>query len=219
MIERKDIRTILSKRSVMTLFSDALAHQSHRIRIVLAEKDITSQVLDIEPGDYPAELAELNPYCGLPVLVDRELVLYESLALMEYLDERYPHPPLLPLYPVARAQSRQLLQRVERDWCRRFDVLTDPRTEPAAATATRSALTNELVAVSPVFGDRPYFMSDEFSLLDCCLGALLWRLPSVGIDLPLTRQTKPIHDYMARVFGRESFQLSLSEAEKDMRRR
>ncbi len=219
MPERKDIKTILSKRSVMTLFSDPAHHHSHRIRIVLAEKDITAQVLDIEAADYPSELAELNPYCSLPVLLDRDLVLYDPRAVMEYLDERYPHPPLMPLYPVARAQSRQLLQRIERDWCRLFDVLTDPRTPSASAGASRTELAAELVSVAPVFGDRPFFMSEEFSLLDCCLGALLWRLPSAGIELPLTRQTKPLHEYMGRVFGRESFQLSLSQREKEMRRR
>lgn len=218
MAERKDLRAILSRRSVMTLFSDAADHYSHRIRIVLAEKDITSQVFDIEPGDYPAELAELNPYCSLPVLVDRDLVLYDSRAMMEYLDERYPHPPLMPLYPVARAQSRQLLHRIERDWCRRFDRAAAPGAD-AQAAAARAELLEEFVSVAPVFGEKPYFMSEEFSLLDCCLGPLLWRLPSIRIDLPSTRQTKPLHDYMARIFGRESFQASLSDAEREMRRR
>ncbi len=219
MTERKDIRAILSKRSVMTLFSDVQDQYSHRIRIVLAEKGITSQVLDVDPREYPAELAELNPYCSLPVLVDRDLVLYDSRATMEYLDERYPHPPMMPLYPVARAQSRQLLQRLERDWCSRLDVLTNSRSTAAASGSARAELTEELVSVAPVFGERPFFMSEDFSLLDCCLGALLWRLPALGIELPSTRQTKPLHDYMTRIFGRESFQQSLSITEKEMRRR
>jgi RNA polymerase-associated protein len=219
MSERKDIRTVLSKRSVMTLFSDPAEHYSHRVRILLAEKAIVAQIFDIDARDYPAELAELNPYCSLPVLVDRDLVLYESRALMEYLDERYPHPPLLPLYPVARAQSRQLLQRIERDWSRRVDAIVHPKGGEVAAGAARRELLEELVSVSPVFGERPFFMGDEFSLLDCCLGALLWRLPALGIDIPLVRQTKPLHDYMARVFARESFQESLSLLEKEMRRR
>lgn len=219
MTERKDVRAILSKRSVMALFSDPADHYSHRIRILLAEKAITAQVVDVDARDYPAELAELNPYCGLPVLVDRDLVLYESRAVMEYLDERFPHPPLLPLYPVARAQSRQLLQRIERDWCRRLDVAANPNSVAAPAAVARRELLEELVSVAPVFGERQFFMSDDFSLLDCCLGPLLWRLPALGIDLPLTRQTKPLHDYMTRIFGRESFQQGLSTIEKEMRRR
>jgi stringent starvation protein A len=219
MPERKDIRSILSKRSVMGLFSDPADHYSHRVRVLLAEKAITAQILDIDLRDYPAELAELNPYCSLPVLVDRDLVLYESRALMEYLDERYPHPPLLPLYPVARAQSRQLLQRIERDWCRRVDMLVSTGGSETSVSSARRELLEELVSVAPVFGERAYFMSDEFSLLDCCLAALLWRLPGLGVDLPQTRQTKPLHDYMARVFARESFQESLSPVEKEMRRR
>jgi RNA polymerase-associated protein len=219
MSERKDIRAILSKRSVMTVFSDGQDHYSHRIRIVLAEKGITSQVLDVDPRDYPSELAELNPYCSLPVLVDRDLVLYDSRATMEYLDERYPHPPMLPLYPVARAQSRQLLQRLERDWCRRLDTVANSHSSAAASGSARAELTEELVSVAPVFGERPFFMSEDFSLLDCCLGALLWRLPALGIELPSTRQTKPLHDYMARIFGRDSFKESLSITEKEMHRR
>jgi RNA polymerase-associated protein len=219
MAERRDIRAILSKRSVMTLFSDSSDHYSHRIRILLAEKGITSQVLDIDARDYPAELAELNPYCSLPVLVDRDLVLYESRAIMEYLDERYPHPPLMPLYPVARAKSRQLLQRLEKDWCQKLDLLQRGRTPEKSAAIVRAELGAELVSVSPVFGEKPYFMSDDFSLLDCCLVAFLWRLPALGIDVPVTRQTKPLHDYMIRLFARESFLESLTQTEKEMRRR
>ncbi len=162
MRERRDIRSILAKRSVMTFFSDPVSHYSHRVRIVLAEKGVSVDSIDIDPLDYPAELAELNPYCSLPVLVDRELVLYESRVIMEYIDERYPHPPLMPVYPVARADSRQFLWRVERDWCSRLDVIGSPRSTEKSVAKARTELRDELISVAPVFGDRPFFMNDEF---------------------------------------------------------
>ena len=115
---------VVSKRSTMTFFSDPVSHYSHRVRIVLAEKGVTVDIVDVDPANPPEELAELNPYNSLPTLVDRELSLYESKVMMEYLDERFPHPPLLPVYPVARADSRQLMHRIERDWCRLVDDLT-----------------------------------------------------------------------------------------------
>jgi stringent starvation protein A len=219
MRERKDIRAILAKRSLMTVFSDAGSQYSHRVRIVLAEKGVSVELIEIDPRDYPVELAEINPYCNLPVLVDRELVLYESKVLMEYLDERFPHPPLMPVYPVARAESRQFMYRIERDWCARADVIDNPRSTEKAIAKARQDLRDELVSVAPVFGDKPFFLNEEFSLVDCCLAALLWRLPVLGIPLPATRQTKPLHDYMGRMFSRQSFRDGLSLQEKEMRRR
>ena len=219
MRERKDIRSILARRSVMTLFSDGAGQHSHRARLVLAEKGVSAELVEIDPRDYPAELAEINPYCSLPVLVDRELVLYESRVLMEYLDERFPHPPLMPVYPVARAESRQMMHRIEHDWCARADTIANPRSTDKAVAKTRQELGEELIAVAPVFGERPFFMSDEFSLVDCCLAAMLWRLPELGVPLPATRQTKPLHDYMGRMFSRPGFRDSLSVLEREMRRR
>lgn len=219
MRERRDIRAILAKRAAMTFFSDPRSHYSHRVRIVLAEKGVGVDMVDIDPADYPAELAEISPYCSLPVLVDRELVLFETRVIMEYVDERYPHPPLMPVYPVARAESRQFLYRVERDWCSRVDVIANPRSAEKAVARARQEFREELIAVAPVFGERPYFMNEEFSLVDCCLSALLWRLPVLGIEIPPTRQTKPLQDYMARMFTRQAFLESLSEQEKEMRRR
>lgn len=202
----------------MTLFSDPGSHYSHRVRIVLAEKGVTVDRIDVDPRDYPAELAELNPYCSLPVLVDRELVLYESRAMMEYLDERYPHPPLLPVYPVARAESRQFVYRVERDWSARADAIASERSTEKAVARARDELREELVAVAAIFGDKPYFLNEDFTLVDCCLSALFWRLPQLGVQLPQTRQTKPLHDYMTRMFSRPAFLESLSDTEKEMRR-
>ena len=219
MRDRNDIRAILAKRAVMALFSDASGQHSHRVRIVLAEKDVSVEQIEVDPHQYPAELAEINPYANLPALVDRELVLFESKIMMEYLDERFPHPPLMPVYPVARAESRQLMYRIERDWCARAEVIESPRSSEKASARAREELRDELLAIAPVFGERPWFMNDEFSLVDCCLGALLWRLPVLGLQLPVTRQTRPLHDYMSRIFSRPAFQASLSDAEKEMRRR
>ena len=219
MRERRDIKGVLAKRSVMTFFSDPSSQHSHRVRVVLAEKGVTVDLIDIDPREYPAELAEINPYCNLPTLVDRELVLFESKIMMEYLDERFPHPPLMPVYPVTRSESRQYMYRIERDWCARADLISDPGRNEKIVTRARQELLDELVSVAPVFADKPFFMNDEFSLVDCCLAALLWRLPLLGIQLPNTRQVKPLHDYMSRVFARESFRISLSDAEKDLRRR
>jgi len=215
--ERNDIRALLAKRSVMALFSDPQCHYSHRVRIVLAEKGVKVEQIDIDPRHYPAELAEINPYCSLPALVDRELVLYESKIVMEYLDERFPHPPLMPVYPVARAESRQFMYRIERDWCGHVDAILGPRGSEKAQAKARTELREELVSVAPVFGEKPWFLNDEFSLVDCCLGTLLWRLPVLGVQLPATRQTRPLHEYMNRLFTRASFVASLSEAEQEMR--
>ena len=204
---------ILAKRSSMTFFSDATSHYWHRVRIVLAEKGVTVDIIDVTNGQLPEDIAALNPYNTLPTLVDRELVLYEPNVMMEYLDERFPHPPLLPVYPVARGESRQYIYRIERDWSRLVDMI---EADAPGADDARKELREGLIAIGPIFGEKPFFMSDEYSIVDCCTAPLLWRLPVLGIDLP-EKQTKDIHAYMERLFERESFQASLSEAEQEMR--
>jgi len=207
---------IVVKRSSMTFFSDPNCHYCHRVRIVLAEKGVTVDIENVDPKNPPENLAEVNPYNSVPTLVDRDLSLYESKVMMEYLDERFPHPPLLPVYPVARALSRQFIHRIEKDWCALMDVIVaKPSTK--MAEAARKQLRDELVSVAPIFGENPFFMNEEFSLVDCCLVPLLWRLNSLGIDLPNTRQVKPLLDYMNRMFERESVQESLSDIELEMR--
>lgn len=203
-----------NKRSSMAFFSDPTDHYCHRVRIVLAEKGVTVDVINVQPGEIPQELAENNPYNSVPTLLDRDLVLYEPNIMMEYLDERFPHPPLLPVYPVARANTRLLMYRVQRDWCRLVDLLNNSSTSASQATQARKELRESLTGVAPVFNEMPYFMSEEFSLVDCCIAPLLWRLPSLGIELP--KQAKPLLDYMDRVFQRDGFIASLSAQEKDM---
>jgi RNA polymerase-associated protein len=143
-------------------------------------------------------------------------VLYEAQVIMEYLDERFPHPPLLPVYPVARAQSRLIVYRIQRDWCGLVDTIVAGRSKETVIERARKELRERLIGITPIFNAKPYFMSDEFTLVDCCVAPILWRLPVLGIDLP-ARQTKPIQAYMERIFDRDSFQASLSEVELDMR--
>ena len=204
------------RRSSMTLFSDPSSQYSHRVRIVLAEKGVTVDIEDIDSDNVTQEILEANPYGTLPTLVDRDLALYESKVVMEYLDERFPHPPLLPVYPVARAQSRLWIHRVERDWCNLVDsIVANPESTDSAAA--RKELQESLVSISDIFTEMPFFMSEEFTLVDCCLAPMLWRLPQMGIEIPNTRQTKPLLAYINRLFDRPSFQESLTDLEREIR--
>ena len=200
----------------MTLFSDPNSHYSHRVRIVLAEKGVTVDIEDIDSKSVTEEILEANPYGTLPTLVDRDLALYESKVVMEYLDERFPHPPLLPVYPVARAQSRLWIYRIERDWCTLIDsIIANP--ESKKAEAARKEFRDSLISIADIFTEMPFFMSEEYTLVDCCLAPVLWRLPQMDISLPNTRQTKPLMDYIDRLFEREAFQESLTELEREIR--
>ena len=196
-------------------FTQTTSHYSHRVRL-LAEKGVTVELVESESGAVPAELGDLNPYNTMPTLVDRELVLYESKVMMEYLDERFPHPPLLPVYPVARAESRLFVYRIERDWAALVDAIQSSRSDNVVSKSSKE-LKESLVAVAPIFSEKPFFMSEEFSLVDCCVAPILWRLPSLGVDIRPSKQSKPLLDYMDRLFSRESFQESLSIQEREMR--
>jgi len=207
---------VVAKRSSMTFFSDAGDQYSHRVRIVLAEKGVAVDVIDCQEEELPEDVAALNPYNSLPTLLDRELVLFEPGVMMEYLDERFPHPPLLPVYPVARAESRLYIYRIQRDWSRYADIILNNDGSDNEIEAARKELRDSLVAISPIFAEKPYFMSEEFSLVDCCIAPILWRLPAMGIELP-EAQCKPLVKYMERLFNRESFQESLSEIERELR--
>lgn len=202
-----------ARRSVMTLYSGDMDLHSHRVRIVLAEKDVTVDILSVSSHSLPEDLIHLNPYNTLPTLVDRDLVLYESDIIMEYLDERFPHPPLLPVYPVARAKSRLMMHRIEQDWYSLVEKIEGPNKKDAENA--RKELTESLLKLAPVFDDAPYFLSEEFRLVDCCIIPILWRLPKLGITLP--PKGKPILNYAKRMFKRPSFQASLSEAERELK--
>ncbi len=201
-----------SRRAVITLFSGENCAYSHRARIVLNEKNITADVVCVREEALPEDVIELNPYQSLPTLIDRDLVLYNSRIIMEYLDERYPHPPLLPVDPVARAQTRTFLYRIERDW---YSLLPDLTARGAKQTEAAKILRDGLIAIAPIFEQKPFFMSEEFSLVDCSLVPLLWRLPAFGIEMP--KQAKPLLAYAERMFARPSFAESLTGTEKAIR--
>jgi RNA polymerase-associated protein len=200
----------------MTFYSDGADHYSHRVRIVLAEKGVSVDVVNVTAANKPEDLADLNPYNSLPTLVDRELSLFETKIMMEYLDERFPHPPLLPVYPVARAQNRLLAYRIERDWCPHVDALIASKGKEPVASKARKELRDSLITIAPIFGEKPFFMSEEFSLVDCIVAPILWRLPQLEIELP-EKQCKHLLKYMDRLFARESFLASLSDFERDIR--
>lgn len=202
---------IVAKRTIMSLFSDVDDVYSHQVRIVLAEKGVNVEILAARQDEPSEDLLSVNPYGTVPTLIDRELVLYEARIIMEYLDERFPHPPLLPVYPVARAETRKMMHRIEQDWYSLMNkIIRDEQVEQA-----KEHLLDSLTSLDPIFADKPYFLSDEFSLLDCALAPLLWRLPKLGVEI--SSQFKGLTSYMQRVFKRDSFQTSLTEAERQIR--
>ena len=183
--------------------------------MVLAEKGVTVDIVDVVGGKIPEDLAEVNPYNTLPTLADRDLVLYESNVIMEYLDERFPHPPLLPVYPVQRALSRLWITRVEKEWSSKLDLLMLGKGREVALTKARKELRESIIAIAPIFAEKPFFMNEEFSLVDCCVAPILWRLKEVGITLP-EKSTRPLFKYMQMIFERDAFRQSLTETEMEM---
>lgn len=203
-----------NKRSVMTLFSASDDMFSHQVRIVLAEKGVTVDILQVTPDNIPEDLYEVNPYGSLPTLIDRELALYQADIIMEYLDERFPHPPLMPVYPVARGQARLMMYRIKHDWYSLADKILQGGSDAANA---RQELREGLLSIAPLFSEAPFFMSEEFGLVDCYMAALLWRLPLFGIELS-GPGSKALKSYMNRIFERDAFEASLTEAEREIRK-
>jgi RNA polymerase-associated protein len=205
---------IANRRSVMTLFSRPTDIHSHRTRLVLAEKNINIEIASVMGSELPEDLMDLNPYHSVPTLVDRDLTLYDSRVIIEYLDERFPHPPLMPVDPVMRAQFRLALFRIETDW---YSIAEESDASPDGklASKSRKLLRESILQSTELFGAKPYFLSDEFSLVDATIAPILWRLPVYGIELG--NEAEAIEDYMRRVFARRSFQQSLTELEQEMR--
>lgn len=185
---------------------------SHCARFVLHEKAITADIEYYDPANAPEDLLELNPTGVAPTLIERDLVLYDSRIIMEYLDERFPHPPLHQMDPVSRANARMVIKRIDQEWYQLLDEITGSGEKKSARA--KKMLRESLLAAAPAFAARPYFMSDEFSLIDCVIAPLLWRLPSIGIDV--CSQNEAINNYAQRIFKRPAFRRSLSDAEKDM---
>ena len=203
-----------SRRGVMTLFSHPDCPESHRTRLVLADKELIADMVEVNPANPPEDFLDLSPTGTLPTLVDRDLVLTQARVIMEYLDERFPHPPLMPIDPVSRARVRSALYRIEKDW---YPLLPELAEGGKGAAKARKALREGLLSIMPIFSASQFVMSEEFSLADATLAPILWRLPIYGIDLPAQPQTQPLLDYMARIFKRATFRQSLSDLELEMR--
>ena len=204
---------IATRRSVMTLFSRPTDIHSHRTRLVLAEKNINIEIANIPGPELPEDLMDLNPYHTVPTLVDRDLTLYDSRVIIEYLDERFPHPPLMPVDPVTRAQFRLALFRIETDW---YSLAEEADANDGKLSAkSRKLLRESILQSAELFAPCTYFLSEEFSLVDCSIAPILWRLPVYGIELG--SKAEAIEEYMQRVFARRSFQQSLTELEQEMR--
>ena len=199
----------------MVLYSDITGPLSHCVRLVLAEKDIDVEVRYVNEDSIPEALAELNPYNTVPTLVDRDLALYDAQIILEYLDERFPHPPLMPADPMSRAVNRQLRYRITRDLYNPAEEL-DSDNEIAAASVRRNLRTS-LLAIEPVFSQMSFFMSEDYTLVDCCMAPLLWRLETYNIRLPAS--ARALRRYAQSLFERDAFQSSLSDPERLMSER
>lgn len=199
--------TSANKRSVPTLFADKIDIYSHQVRIVLAEKGVAYEIENVQTSSISEDLMEINPRGTIPTLVDRDLVLSNARIIMEYLDERFPHPPLMPVYPVLRAQCRLNMHRIQKDWYSLIDFVNkDPSTPEARKILNQ--LREEILALGSVFAETTYFLSDDFSLVDCYVAPLLWRMHNLGVEFT-GAGSKAVKAYMSRVFKRDSFVQSI----------
>jgi len=209
--------SITSGRSSITLYSDGTQY-SHRIRLMWSVKQIVLDVIHIESGKNVDRIGHLSPYGKMPILQDRDLVLYETGVIMEYLEERFPYPPLLPGDPKERANCRLMMYRLQHEWCNLADVLLHPaatESSPQCMEARRK-LRASLLEADPIFYNKPFFMSECFTMADCCVLPLLWRLPLLKLKLPQKR-SRGLQAYMDFSFGQPAFQKSLTENEREMR--
>lgn len=202
-----------NRRASMTLYSDPECPWSHRARIVLHEKQISADIEEISDGQWPEDIAAANPYGAKPALSDKGLVLFDADIIINYFEERFVLPALLPRAPADRAQMRLMLHRIEKDWYSLWPHLTGREKNKAAKA--RKTIQEDLTVLAPVFAHSNYFMNNEFSLLDCAIAPLLWRLPSLKITLPTSAIA--VEKYAQRIFARDSFQASLSDFERRMR--
>ena len=197
----------------MALYSSETSLECHRVRFVLAEKGINVEIVNVSADESAAaDLAELNPYNETPTLVDRDLVLYDAGVINDYLDERYPHPPLMPVDPVSRAQLRLVHHRILKDWYSLAKGIEESSGRKAEQLAKQ--LKESLLAANELFRMQEYLLSDELSLVDCTVGPLLWRMPHYGIKLG--KPGAAVENYAQRIFSRNSFKASLTQAERDL---
>lgn len=200
-------------RNALTLFSAVDDVVCHRVRLVLAAKGVTYDFIAVDPQDPPEDLIDLNPYHSVPTLVERDLVLYAASVVSEYLDERYPHPPLMPVEPLARARLRLAMLRIEHDWVPQVQAIQLGNKQQVDAGRKRL---KELVAQTvPLFKAHKFFLNSEMSLADCAMAPIIWRLEALGVGLP--KDGKVIEDYGNRIFRNPGFVRSLTEQEKKLR--
>ena len=201
---------LANRRSAILLFSLPNCLESHRTRIVIKEKEISAEIHEVDLNNIPEEVKILSPYDEYPSLVDRELVLQNSRVIIEYLDERFPHPPLLPVDPISRAKFRLALNEIEHNWYSKYaEAYNDEVLDDKFVTEIK----NYFLEIAPLI-KKKFFMSDDFGLVDCSIAPLLWRLKSLDFDL--AENNKVIADYSERIFEREAFQDSLTETEKEL---
>ena len=206
---------LLGKRSSMVLFHNEIGHQSHKVRIVLSEKGISADLEPLDPENLPKEILEVNPKGFLPLLIDRELALYNSQLIVEYLDERFPHPPLLPVYPVERAQTRLILHRIEEEWTHHVNILEGVSANTAKKNSSRKELKKNITNSMMLFDGSEYFRSEEFSVLDATIIPILIRLKFLGVDIPNNKSTKNMHEYLERMVDNDFVQESLTLRERE----
>lgn len=206
---------LLGKRSSMVLFHNEIGHQSHKVRIVLSEKGISADLEPLDPENLPKEILEVNPKGFLPLLIDRELALYKSQLIVEYLDERFPHPPLLPVYPVERAQTRLILHRIEEEWTHHVNTLEGVSANTAKKNSSRKELKKNITNSMMLFDGSEYFRSEEFSVLDATIIPILIRLKFLGVDIPNNKSTKNMHEYLERMVDNDFVQESLTLRERE----
>ncbi|MET3652528.1 glutathione S-transferase N-terminal domain-containing protein [Dyella japonica] len=199
-------------RTALTLYTTADGIQCHRTRLVLAAKGVSYDRVIVDPAKPPEDLLDLNPYGSTPTLVDRDLTLYNTAVVCEYLDERYPHPPLMPIDPLSRARLRLATVRIELDWLPEVDTI---RAGGRPAEAARKRLREHLLGALPLFKASRFFLNPEMSLTDCLVAPVVWRLPWLGVDLG--REGKPILDYGERLFASQGYARSMTPEEKAMR--
>jgi len=199
---------------MMQLYSGTTCPFSHRCRFVLYEKGMDFQVIDVDMYHKPEEIAVMNPYNRLPVLVERDLVLYESNIINEYIDERFPHPQLMPPDPVARARARLMLFNLELELFSQIEALESGKER--LAERARQQVSERLVELAPNLARTRYMLGEEFSMLDVAIAPLLWRLDHYSVRLP--KSAAPLMKYAERIFSRPAFIEALTPAEKVMRK-
>ncbi len=201
-------------RNVLTLFSSVDDVLCHRARLVLAAKGVVYDMVVVDPQNPSEDLIDLNPYHSVPTLVERELVLYAASVVSEYLDERYPHPPLMPVDPLSRARLRLAMLRIEHDWVPQVQAVQ--LGTKSQADAARKRLKELVTASVPLFKASKFFLNAEMSLADCAMAPIIWRLHALEIPLPKDG-AKAIEDYGNRIFRSPGFVRSLTHQERGLR--